>query len=96
MAASLGLESHRLEPHGSEVEQKAKFVRELGTDEVAAIGNDANDLAMLRSAALGIAVLGPEGSASATVQAADVVVTSIEMGLDLLLHPRRLVATLRR
>jgi soluble P-type ATPase len=63
---------------------------------VVAIGNGANDAAMLSTAALGIAVLGPEGTARESIEAADVVVTSIEIGLDLLLNPRRLVATLRR
>ena len=96
VARSLGVESYRLDGQSSEVEQKAKFVRELGAQGVAAIGNGANDVAMLSTAALGIAVVGPEGSASAAVQAAHVVVMSNEIGLDLLLHPRRSVATLRR
>lgn len=63
---------------------------------VVAIGNGANDAAMLAAAPLGIAVLGPEGLAVETLRAADVVVARIEDALDLLLHPQRLVATLRR
>jgi hypothetical protein len=51
---------------------------------------------MLERAALGIAVLGPEGLALSCLQAADVVVPDILAALDLLLFPRRLVATLRR
>jgi soluble P-type ATPase len=51
---------------------------------------------MLQAAALGIAVLGPEGLAAEAWQAADVVMASIHDALDLLLHPRRLVATLRK
>jgi soluble P-type ATPase len=51
---------------------------------------------MLSSAALGIAVLGPEGLAVEALRAAHVVVARIEDALDLLLHPQRLVATLRR
>jgi len=62
---------------------------------VVAIGNGANDAAMLQEAALGIAVLGPEGLAAEALLAADVVVASIEDALDLLLRPHRLVATLR-
>ena len=50
---------------------------------------------MLQEAALGIAVLGPEGLAAEALLAADVVVASIEDALDLLLRPHRLVATLR-
>ena len=68
----------------------------LGAERVVAIGNGANDAEMLAAAALGIAVLGPEGLATATLRAVDVVVGRIEDALDLLLQPQRLVATLRR
>jgi len=63
---------------------------------VVATGNGANDAGMLQAAALGMAVLGPEGLAREALQEADVVMTSVHDGLDLLPHPRRLVATLRR
>ncbi len=63
---------------------------------VAAVGNGANDLPMMGAADLGIAVVGSEGMAAALARAADVVVVRIEDALDLLLHPRRLAATLRR
>jgi len=85
----------RLLQKGNEVAQKAALVDELGAERVVAIGNGANDAMMLQRAALGIAVLGGEGLATACLAAADVVVLSIEAALDLLLHPRRLVATLR-
>jgi soluble P-type ATPase len=51
---------------------------------------------MLTAAALGIAVLGPEGAAAATLAAAHVIAPDILAALDLLAHPQRLVATLRR
>jgi soluble P-type ATPase len=60
-----------------------------------AIGNGRNDVNMLAEAALGIAVMGPEGTSSEAVRAADVVVMSINEALDVLLHPERLKATLR-
>ena len=85
----------RLLQKGNEATQKAVLVGELGAERVVAIGNGANDAMMLRQAALGIAVLGGEGLATACLVAADVVVPSIESALDLLLYPRRLVATLR-
>jgi soluble P-type ATPase len=71
-------------------------VEQLGTEQVVAIGNGANDAQMLSAAALGIAILGREGLASEALQAADLVVGGIEDALDLLLHPPRLIATLRR
>lgn len=94
VAADLAARAHRLEP-GDEAAQKAALVEHLGADRVVAIGNGANDSLMLDRAALGIAVLGPEGLALSCAQAADVIVPNIEAALDLLLRPRRLVATLR-
>lgn len=76
-------------------EDKARVVRELGAVHVAAVGNGFNDVAMLREAALGILVIGVEGASAAALGAARVVTMRIEDALDLLLHPQRLVATLR-
>jgi len=74
---------------------KLVFLETLGADRVAAIGNGRNDVAMVSRAALGIAVIGPEGAAGELVRVADVVATDICAALDLLLHPLRLTATLR-
>ncbi len=90
--AQLGLTAHRI----GGAEEKAAFVRELGADAVVAIGNGANDAAMLAAAALGIVILGPEGLAADALRQADILVPDIGTALGLLLHPRRLVATLRR
>jgi soluble P-type ATPase len=81
---------------GAEDQQKAELVRRLGPLQTAAIGNGRNDLLMLREAALGVAVLGPEGLAPELVEAADLLCHGIGDALDLLLHPRRLTASLRR
>jgi len=91
----LGCSIVRIEP-GAEASQKQALVEQLGPGQVVAIGNGANDVEMLAAAALGIAVLGGEGLAVDALRAADVVASSIEDALDLLLHPRRLIATLRR
>ncbi len=92
----LGFAAHRLQPGQPEAAQKAAFVRSLGAERTAAIGNGANDAEMLRVAALGIAVLESEGTSVEALLAADIAVRSITDALDLLLQPRRLVATLRR
>lgn len=76
-------------------EDKEQFVRQLGAEHVAAIGNGRNDVAMMAAAAMGIAVIGPEGAAGELLAAADVVVRDIREALDLLAHPLRLKATLR-
>jgi P-type E1-E2 ATPase len=96
IAAALTIPATRLAVGQPEAEQKAAFVRQLGAGAVAAIGNGANDVGMLRAAALRIAVLGPEGLATEALVAADVLVGSILDALDLLRSPRRLIATLRR
>jgi soluble P-type ATPase len=75
--------------------KKRHHVRTLGPEQVVALGNGANDVLMLREAALAIAVLGPEGLCADALAAADVVVADPCAGLDLLLHPARLVAALR-
>ncbi len=96
IAADLAVAATRLRAGVSEAEQKSRVVRALGPAGVVAIGNGANDTAMLEEAALGIAVLGHEGLATAALSAADVLAGSIDEALDLFSSPRRLVATLRR
>ena len=91
----LDLETVILQP-GYEAEQKREFVSRLGAEHTVAIGNGANDVLMLEESAIGICVVGAEGASTAALLAADVVVTSIGNALDLLLTPRRLIATLRR
>ncbi len=76
--------------------EKADFVRSLGAEHCAAIGNGNNDAQMLQSAALGIAVLGDEGCATATLVQSDITCKHITEALELLLHEKRLIATLRR
>jgi P-type E1-E2 ATPase len=76
-------------------EAKAELVRTLGPERTAAIGNGRNDVAMVRLAALGVAVFGAEGSAGELIRVADVVAPDITCALDLLADPVRLVATLR-
>ncbi|MGI6711742.1 MAG: HAD family hydrolase [Bacillota bacterium] len=76
--------------------QKEKYIERLGASSVAAVGNGANDVAMLGCAALGIAVLGNEGLCCNALTNADLVVKNINDALDLLIYPKRLIATLRR
>jgi P-type E1-E2 ATPase len=91
----LSLTAARLAP-GGEAEQKRQYIENLGAGSVVAIGQGANDSLMLKAAALGICVLSPEGSASETLLAADIVVPNIVAAFDLLNEPLRIVATLRK
>lgn len=85
----------RVKP-GDEPAQKAAYVRQLGADTVVAIGQGANDSAMLKEAVIGICVMSTEGVAVETLMAADLVVPDIHTALDLLEKPVRLVASLRK
>lgn len=75
--------------------QKRRLVEAFGATGVAAIGNGVNDVPMMSVAGLGIAVCSAEGMAGEIARVATVVVRDVNDGLDLLLHPGRLVATLR-
>jgi len=75
--------------------EKEKFVEALGAESVIAVGNGTNDALMLRRSALGIVIMGPECASAAALRAADVVAGDINAGLDMLLNPKRLIATLR-
>ena len=76
-------------------EDKLRVLQELGPERCAVIGNGANDALVLASAAIGFAVLGPEGASARALRAADVVCASAADALDLLLEPQALSATLR-
>ena len=80
------------EQSGSE---KARIIKELGPEKVVAIGNGANDAMMLKEAALGIGVIGDEGCSALVLKEADLVVSNVVDAFGVILHPERLVATLR-
>jgi soluble P-type ATPase len=76
-------------------EEKLRYVEQLGPAGVIAFGNGMNDVGMLRLAAIGVAILAGEGVAIGAVQVADVLASGPVDAIDLVLHPMRLVATLR-
>lgn len=75
--------------------QKEEYVQKLDAERVIAFGNGNNDRRMLRAARVGMAVSQGEGCSAEALLAADVHVTDANIGLDLLLHQKRLKATLR-
>ena len=91
----LGMQAIRIEP-GDEAEQKASYIHKLGAERVITIGQGANDAHMLAAAGLGVCVLSREGTALATLQAADILVPDIFAALELIEKPMRIVATLRK
>jgi len=77
------------------VVQKEHYVTALGAERVAALGNGNNDALMLKAAKLGIAVCLKEGCSRQAIEAARIFVMSPIDAVDLLLTPKRLIATLR-
>lgn len=88
----LGLQVEKFPREGAAKCKKA-VVEKL--DNVCVLGNGYNDIPMFDVAELAIAVLEEEGMCASLLLHADVLVKSIADGLDLLLKPDRLRATLR-
>ena len=74
---------------------KQEYVKNLECEKTVSMGNGVNDRLMLKSSALGVAVIQEEGAAFKTLASADIVCTDIKSALSLLNNPLRLVATLR-
>ncbi len=81
---------------GNEAQQKAEFVHSLGAETVVALGQGANDAAMLKAAAIGIAVMSVEGLAVESLNAADLLLPDTSTALALFENPVRLIASLRK
>ena len=75
--------------------EKETFISQLGAENTAAIGNGTNDARMLEKSALGILILEAEGASVEAILKADVMTRSVEEALEMLLYPKRLMATLR-
>ena len=90
----LGLSAVRV-TEGSEAAQKADYIKNLEGGS-AAIGQGANDSLMIKDAEIGICILSPEGTATEAFLAADILTPDIQSAINLLLHPKRLVASLRK
>lgn len=82
---------------GDQASKEAKriFLSRIAPEKTIAIGNGSNDQLVLKEAALGIALLGDEGLSCSALQHADVLAKGIVSALDLLLRPKRLIATLK-
>jgi P-type E1-E2 ATPase len=80
---------------GNEARQKADYVEKLGAKNTVAVGQGKNDSQMVRTAALGICILSPEGTSIETLSGSDLVVPNIQSAVEILLNPSRLRASLR-
>lgn len=76
-------------------QQKLDFLNSVGADTSVCIGNGMNDRKMLKTSAIGIALIQAEGTCVDAILSANIVCTSITDALSLFQHPDRLRATLR-
>lgn len=91
----LNLKAIRVTP-GDEARQKLDFIKKLGSETCAAIGQGANDALMLKEAAIGICVLSAEGTSAAALVSCDIVTRDIISALELFEKTQRIQATLRK
>jgi len=77
-------------------EAKKDFIDSLTPFYCVAIGNGFNDTLMLKFSGLSIAVLMEEGLSVSAMKEADIFVKHIDNAIDLLLNPKRIIATLRQ
>lgn len=82
-------------PKGNAADFKANIVSDLGKDNCICYGNGYNDIKMFEKALLKVAVLGDEGMCSELLFKSDIMVKSIEDGINLLLNVNSLIADLR-
>ncbi len=76
--------------------EKAQFVKKIGSNETVSFGNGNNDEEMLKNTAISISVIGEEGCSKKALLACDIVCKDILTAMDLLLNKKRLIATLRQ
>jgi P-type E1-E2 ATPase len=79
-----------------ENDQKLRVVLKQDKNNTVSIGNGCNDVSMLKESAIGICIVGGEGASAEAMMVSDLVISTINDALDLLLKPHRLRATLRR
>ena len=91
VARALAVPAHR----ARSATEKLSLIETLGAARTVHVGNGSNDALALTAAALGIAVLGPEGASREALSAADLVCLSACDAIDLLLDATPIAATLR-
>jgi P-type E1-E2 ATPase len=76
--------------------EKSQYIQSLGASSCVAIGNGNNDVQMIKSAEIGIALLGDEGCSKESLMESDIVCKSIVEALELFIYEKRVIATLRK
>jgi P-type E1-E2 ATPase len=74
---------------------KAEIAEKLGGENCLCVGNGYNDGQMFEACGLAVAVIGEEGCAVQSLIKADLVCMSIKDAFNLILKPKRMIASLR-
>ena len=82
-------------PSDRAADEKLRIVHELGADRCVTVGNGRNDVKMNQASALSVAIIGKEGAYGKLLAESEICVSSIVDALELLQHPKRVIATLR-
>jgi len=80
----------------SSANDKLKEIKKLNPNKCVAIGNGLIDASFLKVAKLGIVVIQAEGAHTKAILAADIVMSSINDALDLILNEKIFISTLRK
>lgn len=90
----IGINIITFEGEGAGNKKKA-IVEDFGAENCLCIGNGYNDIPMCKIAGLSIGVIEGEGICSSLIGAVDIVHSSIESAIDMILNEKRIIATLR-
>ncbi|MHA1792718.1 MAG: HAD family hydrolase [Promethearchaeota archaeon] len=96
MAREFNIDHHLLPKKTLESIEKLEFIRELGPENVIALGNGNNDVMMLKEAIVGIGIIGKEGISKDCLISADILVHDVIDALEIIIKPEKLKATLRK
>lgn len=95
IANELGVDYLVMPKLESEQDSKLDVLNKLDPSSTIAIGNGNNDVKALKSAKIGIAVIGKEGASINAINAADLVVTDILDAFRIILDEQAMIASLR-
>jgi len=74
---------------------KRAFVESIGAERTVCVGNGNIDVEMFKAARLSICTVQAEGATTQAILEADIVVIHIKHAFEILLDPKKLIATLR-
>ncbi len=76
--------------------EKESFIKSFKDGDTISFGNGNNDALMLKASSISIAIIGDEGCSKEALLNSTLVCKEIDGAINLMLNPRRLIATLRR